>query len=203
VARRADGKIPDCLLLLEHDPVVTLGRAFAGPEPAIAGMEIARAERGGKATFHGPGQLVGYPILALAEGERDLHLHLRRIEDLLIAALAEFGIAGEREAGATGVWVRMGNATKKVASIGVAVRRWVTYHGFALNVGRDLRGFDGFDPCGFSSSVMTSLSELLHRDVPLSEAAGAASRAFGVAFHAETREIDPRNLGIEPGTPAR
>lgn len=183
---------PDALLLMEHDPVVTLGRGFAGERPQLSGSEVVEVERGGKATYHGPGQLVGYPILRLEAGDRDLHAHLRRIEDALLALLARHGLGGEREPGATGVWVRERGELRKVASIGVAVSRWVTFHGFALNVATDLRGFEGFDPCGFSSGVMTSMERLLGRALPLeplaTEAAAEMARAFGRAPRAVAAE---------------
>ena len=185
VSARAAGLAPDALLLLEHDPVVTLGRGFTGAPPAIPGVEAVEVERGGKATYHGPGQLVGYPILELAEGERDLHAHLRRIEDVLIAALARYGLAGEREPGATGVWIGAGGARRKVASIGVAVKRWITFHGFALNVSTDLRGFLGFDPCGFQSDVMTSLELSLGTAPPLEEVGNVVSGEFARVFGRE------------------
>jgi lipoate-protein ligase B len=182
VDERADGRGVDRLLLLEHDPVVTLGRGFTGPEPELGGVPVVKIERGGKATYHGPGQLVGYPIVALGEGERDLHAYLRRIEDVLIGALAELGLDGVREPGATGVWISTNLGLRKVASIGVAVRRWVTFHGFALNVAGDLRGFAGFEPCGFRPEVMTSLEAALGRPVPLEETAAAVRRAFVKVF---------------------
>jgi lipoate-protein ligase B len=182
VDERAGGCGVDRLLLLEHDPVVTLGRGFTGPEPELGGVPVVKIERGGKATYHGPGQLVGYPIVALGEGERDLHAYLRKIEDVLIGALAEFGLDGVREPGATGVWILTPAGLRKVASIGVAVRRWVTFHGFALNVAGDLRGFSGFEPCGFRPEVMTSLEAALGRPVPLEESAAAVRRAFVKVF---------------------
>lgn len=162
VAARLEGKIGDVLLLTEHDPVVTLGRAFKNEKLQIHDMPVVEVERGGKATFHGPGQLVGYPIFALEEGERDLHQILRKIEDGLMDTLSAFQLQAEREPSATGVWVSVApNVKLKIASIGIAVRRWVTFHGFALNLTTDLRGFQGFDPCGFKSDVMVSLQHLV------------------------------------------
>lgn len=156
VARRLAGG-PDTLLLLEHPPVYTLGRG--GDERhlgdvAAAGVPIVRAHRGGQVTYHGPGQLIGYPVLGLRELRTDIRWYLRMLEETLIAALAEWGIPGERVAGRTGVWVR----GRKIASIGVAVRRWVTWHGFALNVGRDLSGFARITPCGLAGVEMTSVA---------------------------------------------
>lgn len=163
VSARLEDKIGDSLLFTEHDPVVTVGRAFKEEEKLqIKDMPIVEVERGGKATYHGPGQMVGYPILALREGERDLHGVLRKIEDALIETLFTFQLQAEREASATGVWVEVApNVKLKIASIGIAVRRWVTFHGFALNITTDLSGFQGFDPCGFKSNVMISLQHLV------------------------------------------
>jgi lipoate-protein ligase B len=148
---------PDALLLLEHPPVYTLGR---GADPvhlglaADTGAPIVRTHRGGQVTYHGPGQLVGYPILDLRRRRPDVRWYLRTLEDVLIAALADLGIAAERRAGLTGVWV----GPRKIASIGVALRRWVSWHGFALNVGHDLGGFDAITPCGIAGVQMTSVA---------------------------------------------
>jgi len=148
---------PDVLLLLEHPPVYTLGRA-ADPVhlrlAAVTGAPIVRTHRGGQVTFHGPGQLVGYPILDLRRRRPDVRWYLRSLEGVLIAALADLGIAAERREGFTGVWV----GARKIASIGVALRRWVSWHGFALNVGADLGGFDAITPCGIAGVQMTSVA---------------------------------------------
>jgi lipoate-protein ligase B len=156
VARRlADGG--DALLLLEHPPVYTLGRgADARHLGAADGRDVPviRARRGGQVTYHGPGQLVGYPILDLRAHRPDVRWYLRQLEAVLIGALAVLGVAGERVAEATGVWV----GGRKIGSIGVALRRWVTWHGFALNVGGDLRGFAAITPCGIAGVEMTSVS---------------------------------------------
>jgi lipoate-protein ligase B len=144
----------DVLLLLEHPAVVTLGRT-AQPAHLLRpeGVEVFEVERGGDVTFHGPGQLVGYPIIDLSGHRRDLHWYLRALEQALITALAELGIPGERTPGYTGVWAR----GRKIASIGVHVRQWVTWHGFALNVSTDLADFERIVPCGIPGVVMTSL----------------------------------------------
>ena len=148
---------PDALLLLEHPPVYTLGR---GADPvhlglaAETGAPVVRTHRGGQVTYHGPGQLVGYPILDLRRRRPDVRWYLRTLEDVLIVALADLGIAADRRAGLTGVWV----GPRKIASIGVALRRWVSWHGFALNVGQDLGGFDAITPCGIAGVQMTSLA---------------------------------------------
>ena len=156
VTRRLAGG-PDSLLLVEHPPVYTLGRSADARHLRIAAagdVPIRRVARGGQVTYHGPGQLIGYPIVALAAQGRDVHRYLRALEEVVIATLAAFGIAGERIPGFTGVWVRR----RKVASIGIAVRRWVAWHGFSLNVGPDLGGFASITPCGIRGIEMTSIA---------------------------------------------
>jgi lipoate-protein ligase B len=165
---RISGAIPqDVLLLLEHPPVVTLGRSskekhlMASPEFLQSrGVELFEVERGGDVTFHGPGQLVGYPIIDLKRHRQDLHWYLRRIEEALINTLADYDIPGERNPAFTGVWTR----GKKIASIGVHARDWVTWHGFALNVTTDLSFFDMIVPCGIPDVVMTSIARELGSD---------------------------------------
>jgi lipoyl(octanoyl) transferase len=144
----------DVLLLLEHPPVVTLGRnSHAAHLLQPAGVEVFEVERGGDVTFHGPGQLVGYPILDLSAYKKDLHWYLRTLEQALIAALDQLHIPAERNPGFTGVWTR----GKKIASIGIHVKQWVTWHGFALNVATDLADFERIVPCGIPGVVMTSV----------------------------------------------
>lgn len=157
--RRIAGDAQDTLMLTEHDPVVTVGRKT--PKDAVAGVTVPtfEIERGGEATYHGPGQVVGYPVILLAEDRRDLHRYLRDLEEVVIRVLAEFDVEGRREDGLTGVWI----GDRKVCSIGVAVRRWVTWHGFALNVHTDLEGFKTFNPCGLQPDVMTRLVD--HADL--------------------------------------
>ncbi len=163
-ARCAERGIPGMLILLEHDPVITMGvkttsksNLLVSPEDARArGIEVVDTDRGGDVTYHGPGQLVGYPILPLRELGCDLHGYLRALEQTVIDTLARFGLEGTRN-GPAGVWV----GDKKVCSIGIAVRKWVTYHGFAVNVSADLSHFRLINPCGLASEQITSLSELL------------------------------------------
>ena len=169
------------LLLLEHEPVITLGRSgradhllVAPAELARRGVELHRSSRGGDITYHGPGQLVGYPIVRLPAANRDVHGFLRSVESVLIGALARFGIAGRRVAGLTGVWV--GEA--KVAAIGVAFTRWISYHGFALNVTTDLDAFRLIVPCGIGDKPVTSMARLLGRPVPLADVADAVVEEF-------------------------
>ena len=159
----------DLLLLVEHPPVITLGRGFHAknlttpPEFLDAmGVDVREIERGGDVTFHGPGQLVGYPIFDLTEHKTDLHWFLRRIEDGLITALGEFGIEAGRRKDLTGVWVE----NRKIASIGIHVKKWVTWHGFALNVTTDLSYFELIVPCGISEVTMTSIQRELGDRTP-------------------------------------
>jgi lipoate-protein ligase B len=185
VERRFREEIPDVLLLLEHEPVVTLGRSVRGERLLLPGVPVFEVERGGDLTYHGPGQLVGYPIFQLDGARRDLHRYLRDLEESLLRALAAFGLAGERRPGLTGVW----SAGRKVASIGVAVRRWVTYHGFALNVTTDLAAFQALEPCRMPGAVMTSMADLLGRPVDLGEVADAVTAAMADVFAMELEKV--------------
>ena len=159
----------DLLLLVEHPPVITRGRSFDPkhlPTPrahlADQGIEVFDIERGGDVTFHGPGQLVGYPIFRLSEHEEDLHWFLRTIEQALIETLATVGVPGDRHEGLTGVWTR----GRKIASIGIHVKQWVTWHGFALNVATKLSYFDLIVPCGIDGVQMTSIAKELGERAP-------------------------------------
>jgi lipoate-protein ligase B len=169
VRARADGRTGDWLLYPDHPPVLTMGRSGTGEslladagELARAGIEVFEVPRGGDVTWHGPGQLVGYPIVALDRVDRDLHRWLRTLEEAILRALAHWGLQGERREGLTGVWL----GREKIASLGVAVRRWVAYHGFALNVRPDLSGFSLIHPCGLKGIRMTSLAERLGDRAP-------------------------------------
>lgn len=147
----------ESVILLEHEPVYTIGRLLDKSSLRVIDQlpyPVFETNRGGRATYHGPGQLVGYPILDLRARGRDLHCYLRKLEDLLIDLLKEFEIKGSKVEGKTGVWVQ----ERKIASIGVGVRKWVTMHGFALNVASDLSGFQSITPCGLSGVRMTSIS---------------------------------------------
>ncbi len=172
VEARLAGRARDTLLLVEHDPVVTLGRGMRGAFlaggvrvmregesefvelPGGGRAEVIEVERGGQATYHGPGQLVAYPIVKLAEGRRDLHAWMRALEQAVIDVLGPLGLRAGRRQGATGVWI---DGERKICSIGVAASRWVTYHGLALNVSTDLSHFAAIAPCGFEAGVMTSV----------------------------------------------
>jgi len=157
---RVEGRIRDTLLLAEHEAVITLGRKAPRADVAATALPVFEVERGGEATWHGPGQLVAYPIVRLDGARRDLHRYLRDLEEVVIGVLAEFALEGTRKSGLTGVWI----GDKKVASIGVAVRRWVAWHGLSLNVHTDPAAFQGFRPCGLEPDVMTRLAD--HVDLP-------------------------------------
>jgi lipoyl(octanoyl) transferase len=172
VAERQAGHIPDTLLLLEHQPVFTLGRN-ARPENMLLSAEALRARgfdvyetgRGGDVTYHGPGQVVGYPILDLGPDRRDVHRYVRDLEEVMIRTCADYAIAAARVTGLTGTWV--GDA--KIGAIGVRIARWVTSHGFALNVSTDLSPFDLIVPCGIRGRGVTSLERLVSRPVEVDE----------------------------------
>lgn len=179
VAQRIAAEIPDSLVLLEHPPVFTLGRG--GDERYLLDpgqVSVHRVGRGGEVTFHGPGQLVGYPILDLKRHGKDVHRYLRLLEDVLIATLAAWNIAATRRDGLTGVWA----GTDKVASIGIGVRRWITFHGFALNVNTDLSYFSAIVPCGLPGVRMTSMQELLKEELPLDTVQSTMVRSFARIF---------------------
>lgn len=189
---RIAGALPqDLLLLVEHPPVVTLGRSSkqrhllcSAEVLAARGIELFEVERGGDVTYHGPGQLVGYPIIDLKRHKQDLHWYLRQVEGALITALAAGGLQAERSVGKTGVWTR----GRKIASIGVHARDWVTWHGFALNVSTDLRAFDVIVPCGIDGVEMTSMSRELGAPVAIETAALLAAEGFAGVFALEPVE---------------
>lgn len=164
LAQRIDGTGGDVILVGEHERVVTLGRGTKEPVGGLP-IPVVAIERGGQATWHGPGQLVAYPIVSLVERRRSIRDHLHALEEAVLRTVALFGVAAQRRAGATGVWV----GGKKLASIGVAVRRFVTWHGLALNVAPDLSDFRLIRPCGFEPDVMTSMAELLGAAPPIDE----------------------------------
>ena len=162
VERRQHGEAPDTLLLVEHPHVFTLGRRRDAQANVVmpGDVEVIDIERGGDVTYHGPGQIVAYPIVQLDGAERDLHRYLRNLEDAVIATCARFGLTTDREPGKTGVWTTTAaGARRKLCSMGIACRRWVTFHGLALNVTTDLAYFRRINPCGFESKVMSSMAE--------------------------------------------
>lgn len=165
-AERAEGGIPDTLVLVEHPPVVTVGVEGDDGSSDSSGLPVYRVERGGKSTYHGPGQLVGYPIVDLTPRGRDVRAFVQDVETVLIETLREFHLLGRHVPSRRGVWI---DGERKVASIGIAVERWVTFHGFALNVDVDLGAFERIHPCGFDGRVMTSMARELGRPVSLAE----------------------------------
>lgn len=200
---RISGEIgEDLLLLVEHPPVVTLGRSskerhlLASPALLAArGVELFEVERGGDVTFHGPGQLVGYPIVDLKRHKQDLHWYLRQVEEALIRAVAPLGVVGERSTGYTGVWT----GGRKLASIGVHARDWVTWHGFALNVTTDLSYFDLIVPCGIAAVQMTSIARELStpavaHDILEQAVRDRVAEAFGEVFSLDLATLDPAEL---------
>lgn len=203
VPRRAEDRIPDGLILVEHDPVVTLGRRGTDADVLEPGLPVFRVERGGEATYHGPGQLVGYPILKLPD-----RLEVRRLvtdlEEVLIRTCADFGIVASHEGPERGVWVK----DKKIASLGLAVQRNVTSHGFAHNVNTDLAAFLRIRACGHAGTIMTSMAKLLGRDVDLEDVKASVIVHFQSVFGVTLRRVALEELlperappGPAPGTP--
>ena len=190
VELRARKVIPDTLILVEHPHVFTVGKAVTEEVPnEIGGVSVIRIERGGHWTYHGPGQLVGYPILDIDARQRDIHGFLRNIEETLIQALAKFSIqAGRGEQ--TGVWV----GPKKIASIGAAIRNWTSFHGFALNVNTDLGYFHMITPCGFPGSTMTSMQALLERKIDFDAVKREVKTQFGRFFELQLADVAPGAL---------
>ncbi len=199
VAARKAGEIPDTLLLLEHPHVYTLGRnakkeniLLPREQLAARGAQVIEIDRGGDVTYHGPGQLVGYPILDLTQHRRDIAWYMRALEEVLIEVAGEYGIQAGRLAGAPGVWV--GN--DKLAAMGVHISRWVTSHGFALNVNTDLHYFDFIIPCGLRDKGVTSLQKLLGRRVEIDDVAERLARHFGRVFDLEMVERVAATRGL-------
>lgn len=194
VTRRIAREIPDTLLLLEHDPVLTLGKVARAehvlvdrPRLQALGVEIFETDRGGDVTYHGPGQIVGYPILDLNELRRDVKWYLERLEEVMIRVCALHGVDAARRPGMTGAWV----GAEKIGAIGVRVERWVTSHGFAFNVATDLAGFGLIVPCGLRGEGVTSLSSRLGRAVSLERVTRDVAEAFGEVFGRELRFAPP------------
>ncbi|HVW04471.1 MAG TPA: lipoyl(octanoyl) transferase LipB [Vicinamibacterales bacterium] len=178
VDERRTGAIGDTLLLLEHPPVITTGARARGARTNVVasadvlareGIEIFDTGRGGDVTYHGPGQLVGYPIFDLRPDRQDVHRYVRDLEEALIVAIARFGITGTRVPGLSGVWVGERDREEKIAAIGVRISRWITSHGFALNVSTDLRHFQLIVPCGIADRGVTSIARVLGRAVAMAD----------------------------------
>jgi lipoate-protein ligase B len=168
VEKRVSDTVPDVVLLTEHNDVLTCGKGLLSSGTSlkdISGLPFHFVERGGAETYHGPGQLMAYPIMKLRSTERDVHRYLRDLEEIIIRTVNEFGLKGKRVSGYTGVWVE----NKKIASIGIAVKKWVTYHGFALNLAPDLKKFHLIKPCGLDPHCISSMQELLGKYVAREE----------------------------------
>lgn len=201
VAARKAGAISDVLLVCEHAHVITLGRNgkrehLLASESVLRekGVEFCETDRGGDITYHGPGQIVGYPILDLGAIRRDVHWYVRMLEECMIRSTAEFGIVAERVAGRTGIWVRGGAAEEKLGAIGVHLSRWVTSHGFAYNVSTDLRYFDLIVPCGIAGRKATSLEKILGRGVEKKEVTPLLAKHFGEVFGLEMKTAGREEL---------
>jgi lipoyl(octanoyl) transferase len=185
VAQRQAGRIPDQLLLLEHDPVFTLGRNARAANVLLPagtlrerGFEVFETGRGGDVTYHGPGQVVGYPILELPADRRDVHRYVRDLEEVMLRTCADYGLQASRVEGLTGAWL----GDEKIGAIGVRIARWVTSHGFAFNVGTDLQAFELIVPCGIRGRGVTSLERQLGRKLPLEEVEDRIAANFAAVF---------------------
>jgi len=201
VAARKAGAIEDVLLLCEHPHVITQGRSGKREHLLVSenvlkqkGVEFHATDRGGDITYHGPGQIVGYPIFNLGAIRRDVVWYVRMLEEAMIRATAVFGIAAERVAGKTGIWVKSENVEEKLAAIGVHISRWVTSHGFAYNVSTDLRFFDLIVPCGIADRKATSLEKLLGRRVEMQEVPPRIAQHLGEVFGLEMKEASRLEL---------
>lgn len=194
---RHHGLIDDVLLFTEHEHVYTLGKGgdsnhllASEEELSKDGTEVFRIDRGGDITYHGPGQIVGYPIIDLNQYSPDIHKYLRSLEDALIGLLDGYGIKGEREEEMTGVWV----GGEKIAAIGVKVSRWVTMHGFALNVNTDLQKFERIIPCGIFHKGVTSMKRLLGKELPAEEVVARLMESFAAVFGCTPVVVAPEVL---------
>ena len=187
---RLEGRITDTLLLLEHPPTITVGKSgklenvLESPARlASAGVSLIFTDRGGDVTYHGPGQIVGYPILDLRERNRDIHQYVHNLEEVLIRTLADYGIKSGRDHNHAGVWTN----NMEIAALGLSVRKWITMHGFALNVNTDLDHFSLINPCGFTNKTATSMARLLGRELPNEEVLERLLDRFAEVFKAKLR----------------
>ena len=185
VALRQRGSVPDLLLLVEHEPVFTLGKGgrqdhilISSQEMARRGISVHRVDRGGDVTFHGPGQMVAYPILDLSAHGKDVHLYCRQLEEVGLQILSDYGLTGKRVPRLTGVWV----GEDKIMAIGVGVKKWISYHGLAFNVNTDLDCFRLIHPCGIKDRGVTSLAHLLRREIPMEEVKETLLHHFASLF---------------------
>jgi lipoyl(octanoyl) transferase len=205
-AARQNGEIPDVLLLLEHPPVYTKGRRSTADELPMGedwyrmqGIEVTDTDRGGRVTYHGPGQLVGYPIVDLGAYGDDVHEYIRRMERVMIESLGEWGVEAGCIEGQTGVWV----GDRKIGSIGVHVDRGVTTHGFAINVNNDLQPFEWIVPCGIEACRMTSLTRELGAEQDMGAFMNTVARVFGELYEREPLDVEPSDLTPGPLPVAR
>jgi len=187
---RLRGRIADTLLLLEHPPTITVGKSgklenvLASPaELASAGVSLIFTDRGGDVTYHGPGQIVGYPILDLRERDRDAHRYVHSLEEVLIRTLADYSIGSGRDHNHAGVWVN----DEEIAALGLSIRRWITMHGFALNVNTDLNHFTLINPCGFANKTATSMARLIGHELPIDEVTERLLAHFAEVFEVELK----------------
>jgi lipoyl(octanoyl) transferase len=189
VEGRQTGANPDTLIIVEHPHVFTLGRRRESQQNVLApgDVPVIEIERGGDVTYHGPGQLVAYPIVLLEDGERDLHKFLRNLEEAVIRTCARVGVEADREPGKTGVWTSTELGRKKLCSMGIACRKWVTFHGLALNVTTDLAYFRRINPCGFEANVMSSL-EALRGSVDSAAVKAALVEELGVSLQRSSQQ---------------
>ena len=212
VAARKTRAIPDVLLLCEHPHVITLGRNGSRENLRVSdellrikNVEFHPSDRGGDITYHGPGQIVGYPILDLAEHRRDIGWYVAQIEEVMIRATADYGLAAKRVCGQHGAWLDTPRGEVKLGALGVHLSRWVTSHGFAYNVSTDLSFFDLIVPCGIEVKPVTSMAKQLGRLVDLDRVAHAVSRSFGTVFESQVLWLDSLEalLGETVGVPMR
>ncbi len=195
LAARASDKISDTLVLVEHEPVITLGRKTTPENFRPQDIPVFQVERGGNATFHGPGQLVGYPIIKLADP--DVHKFVRQLEEVIIRTATDFEVTAGRKEGHTGVW----SGGKKLASIGVAVTNWVTFHGFALNVNTDLSYFRLIKPCGLDPEAMTSMEKLSSRQFSMQAVKEKVVKNFSDVFDVQLESKSVDELGVPRPSP--
>lgn len=191
--KRKQGKISDVLFLLEHRSVITIGRSGCEKNILISDnylkandIAICKTDRGGDATFHGPGQLIAYPVFDLKEQSKDVHLYLRKLEKTGIHFLKKYGIESSKKIGYTGVWVN----SEKIASIGVGFSNWISYHGLAVNINTDLNKFSLINPCGISACKMTSLSEITGKTMDIAESKNRLIESFKVIFNLEIETFE-------------
>ena len=196
-AARQAGEIPDTLLLVEHPPVLTVGVQGSDGDALPADLPVVEVERGGKSTYHGPGQLVGYPIVDLTPRGRDVRRFVGDVEEVVIRALADHGVSAGRSPGRRGVWVA---DARKIASVGIAVESWTTLHGFAINVSTDLHVFERFRPCGFEGTVMTSVERETGRPADVDSLKPAVISAWEAVFAPTFRPTTARAVVPSAGT---